>query len=106
MTDTPIQVGDELALHSSYGRTYSIYTVTRISPSGRITLGDGRLVLDPDLRVRGRGTWSNTAHSAERVTPEIRNSIRLHSARAALRAKDWRGVSDEIVLAVYALLRP
>jgi hypothetical protein len=66
------KVGDELAIHHG-GRykKYSILKITKISKTGRITLGNDCYVLDPDLKIRGLGTWSHTHPSAYPVTDEL-----------------------------------
>ena len=64
------KVGDELAI--CHGRRYRIYEITKISKTGRITLGNDAYVLNPDLRVRGLENWSHIHSSAYPVTDEIR----------------------------------
>ena len=70
------KVGDELAVHYG-GRkgNYSIYEITKITKTGRITLGKDAYVLEPDLRIRGLSTWNYIHPSAYPVTDKIRQEI-------------------------------
>ncbi len=67
------KVGDELAV--CRGREYQIHAITKISRTGRLTLGDDLYVLNPNLTVRGLDTWSIVNHSAYEVTDKIRADI-------------------------------
>jgi hypothetical protein len=69
----PIQVGDEIAfLSDSFSRSWRIYKVDKITPSGRIKVG--HYELNPDLTIRGRSGWSGP-FSGVFVTPELRKKI-------------------------------
>lgn len=73
MSKPPVKVGDELAGKHRFGG-WKTYTVDRITPSGRVVCGD--LALDPNLRVRGRDTWSNLPYCLQRMTPQIKEKIK------------------------------
>lgn len=57
MTEPAIKVGDQLAVPRRYGRDgWDIFTVSKITPAGRIYLKVGNVVnwvLNPDLTLRG-----------------------------------------------------
>ena len=75
--ESKYKVGDELAIRGggwSTGSEWNIYKITKISPTGRITLGDSRYILEPSLRIRGRSSYSGP-YEAEEVTDEIRESV-------------------------------
>lgn len=105
-TPSPVKVGDELALRTRYGRSYAIHTVSKVTPSGRITLGDGLYVLNPDLSIRGYDSWSPIDRFATRVTDAIRHRARMDTALTAIKRTQWTDLSDEVVLAVYDLVKP
>ena len=65
-----VKVGDELAFRGCYGREWSIFKVTGITPTGRIKCG--HYTLDPNLRIRGPQKWG--PYEAKSVTPEIREA--------------------------------
>lgn len=81
------EVGDELYLN---GR---IIKIDKISKTGRITCGN--TVLDPNLRVRGRGTGWNGDYSAQDVTEKIRNDVRKKELLCLLRDKKFYSLSLE-----------
>jgi hypothetical protein len=66
------KVGDELAIHHGLrDGDYTIYEITKITKGGRITLGKGAYVLNPDLSIRGLGTWSRTHSTAYPVSADV-----------------------------------
>jgi hypothetical protein len=91
------KVGDELAVHYG-GRkgNYRILKITKISKTGRITLGNNYHVLNPDLRIRGLATWSQTHSSAYPVTDEIRQDIARCDKRRII-AEVFRNLSQSIL---------
>lgn len=66
----PLKAGDQLACLSE--NKWSLVTIDRITPSGRIVIGD--TTLNPALSVRGGG-YSKVY---SRVTPEIMNRIKKY----------------------------
>ena len=76
MTESKYKVGDELEIQNNgWGRTWSIFKITKISPTGRITLGNGSYILDASLKVRGRNSYSGP-YRAHEITKEIRDAVR------------------------------
>jgi hypothetical protein len=70
------KVGDELAIHhGGRGGNYTIHKITKISKTGRITLGDDLYILNSNLRIRGLDAWSQTHSSAYPVTDTIRHGM-------------------------------
>jgi hypothetical protein len=94
-----IKVGDELAL--SYGSGWRITKVAKVSPTGRITLAGGT-VLNPDLSVRGEGSWSRTVASV--VTPKILETIERHSLRARVERRAWTTETTDQLRRIVAIL--
>jgi hypothetical protein len=64
------KVGDELAV--CIDTEYEIHKITKISKTGRMTLGNDRYIADSNLVLRGLGSWSRVHHKAHEVTDEIR----------------------------------
>ena len=90
------KVGDELAICRGRGGNYSIYEITKISKTGRITLGNDCYVLNPDLSIRGLGTWSQTHSSAYPVTDELRQEMARCDKRRII-AEVFRNLSQSIL---------
>lgn len=103
MDEPKLKVGDELAfLEWSH---YAIYTIDKITPSGRIKCG--RYELDPDLRVRGRGRGMGAPYRAELVTDNIRNAVfrrRLLERITAWTPTRWGELPTETLEKVVALV--
>jgi hypothetical protein len=91
------KVGDELAIHYG-GRkgNYRILKITKISKTGRITLGNDHYVLNPDLRIRGLDAWSQTHSSAYPVTDKIRQEM-ARCDKARIIAGVFRNLSQSIL---------
>lgn len=71
-TETNYVVGQELAFNVGYGsRTWQIFKITKITPSGRVVCG--QWTLNCDLRVRGRGEAFGGPYHGYLVTDKIRN---------------------------------
>lgn len=92
MSHPDYKVGDQLALRGGRfgGITWSIYDITSVSPTGRLTLADGAFVLNPDLSVRGVVGYHGPFR-AEPVTDKVRSAIALQDAR-----RRYRILRDEI----------
>lgn len=73
-----IKVGDFLAFNrgSDDLPSYKVREVTKITPSGRIQCGE--YILNPDLTIRGRSSWSTGPDRAEVITPVIADWIHRH----------------------------
>jgi hypothetical protein len=69
---TAMSVGDKLAFQNRYGSGWTIYKVTKITPTGRIKCGP--YTLNPDLTIRGPGKWG--PYRAYEVTPAIQEEVR------------------------------
>ena len=100
MTDK-IKVGDELAFRVDYGSGWTIQTVERITPSGRIVTKN--YTMDPDLKIRGRTSWG--PRRGEPVTDEIRQLIQRRRNRQAVTEIRWQNQSDEVIEQVLALVK-
>jgi len=90
-----IQVGDEIAFRSdSFSRSWRVYKVDRITPSGRIKVG--HYELNPDLTIRGRSGWSGPL-SGVLVTPELRKKIiderKKNAIIASVSEVQWLNIS-------------
>lgn len=97
-----IKVGDELAFCENYGRHWSIYTVTKITPSGRIRCGGYEL--EPDLRVRGRPSHSSP-YEAVIPTNRIRELATRRKLLTGLRAVVWDNCTTDQLNRIMEILR-
>lgn len=73
-----IQVGDDVAFRTNYGRDISIRKVTKITATGRIVVDDGNngYTLNPDLTIRGNDNHNfGGPRCAEVVTQEMRDQF-------------------------------
>lgn len=97
MTDNQVKVGDELAFCGGYGRGHwSIHTVSRITPSGRVVCGP--YTLNPDLTVRGRSYGS--PYKAVEVTDRIREKVARQEALSILAHFSMDKLSTEALLKI------
>jgi hypothetical protein len=104
MTESKYKVGDELAVHTSgWGSYWSIFKITKISPTGRITLGNGNYILDPNLRVRSRSRFG--PYSAQEVTKEIRDSIRKSNLLYEIKIAKFDTLSLQQLESIAAIIK-
>ena len=99
-----VKVGDELAFVKRYGKGWDFYTVTGVTPSGRIKCGP--YTLNADLTVRGGGR--NDPYAAKVITEEMREQNRDIEEHRRLRhiVEDvpWREVSTDQLRRIVAIL--
>jgi len=100
--ETPIvKVGDKLAItHHGFHRTrYEIYTVTKITKTGRLVTDRGR-TFNPDLTVRGGNPWVKAIPWTKELEEEDRKSAEAARAKCSLEDVKWMYVSDSIAVKV------
>lgn len=68
------------------GSYYEIYTVKKITPTGKIRLDNGTL-LDNDGYYSNLERWGNTTYNIEPVTDEILEVIRIRKLKIKLNDK-------------------
>ena len=107
-TATKYKVGDELAFNcGSHTRYWRIEKITKITPSGRMTVGE--FSVNPDLTVRGRSGSRSSPYAAEPVTNEIREEIKDTEERSrnysVVTRHNWRNTSSEALRRVADILR-
>jgi hypothetical protein len=107
-TATEIKVGDELAFNVGYGKgVWDILKVSKITKTGRIVCGTGegesQYTLDPDLRVRGRHSYSGP-YRGEPVTDEIREQVFRQSAVSRLYNRQWSAFTTDQLRRIVAIL--
>lgn len=93
-----MKVGDELAF-KHYDSRYSIHTITKILPSGRIRCGNYEL--EPDLSIRGRGKYSLGPVIAEPVTQEIRDIVAKQRYCVLLAKVNWQEMPLELLSSIW-----
>jgi hypothetical protein len=102
MTDDSVKVGDQLAFKDAYGKRYHLKTVTKITPSGRITCGE--YTLYPNLTIRGnKNHW--VARQARRLTPEIKESVRRQAAMDAITRTDLNKIDTASLVRAAEILK-
>jgi hypothetical protein len=85
-TAQQFKVGDELAFDSrGWCKSWTIYKIEKITPSGRMLCGP--YWLNPDLTVRGREPYSSSPYKAYSVTDKIRADVLRHSSLYMLQRK-------------------
>lgn len=110
--------GDQVAVcDRSYSeqRTYRVYRVSKITPTGRITLEkkvNGE-VLEWDFdhrgqerlpRESGRGAWGRLPHKIEKVTDEIRENIRRTRLLNILDNVKWKDLDTKVLVEIVGYL--
>lgn len=82
-----LKPGDEVVVAG--GRSYSIHTVHRVTPSGRIIIaaGSGSAEYNPDGWLRGADRWDRSYLTAP--TPEIREAVERRTLVERLRVVRW-----------------
>lgn len=99
-----LSAGDRVAIYSNRfsSSRYDIKTIDKVTPSGRIKIGN--LEFNPDGSQRGRNTESFSAPFVELrlITPEIEQAIRVQKARYRLKEMKLNELSDEQAIALYA----
>jgi hypothetical protein len=72
-----LKVGDEVAIYSSgWGGSWSILKITKITPTGRLNLNDGSVVVNNDGTIRG-----DNFNKIKPVTDDIREKIFIRKMR-------------------------
>lgn len=67
-----LEVGDKLAFRINHGQDWSLDTIRKITPSGRMVTD--HYTVNPDMSIRGRRTFG--PHRAELVTADILAAIK------------------------------
>ena len=62
------------------GSYYQIYTVKKITPTGKIRLDNG-VLLNSNGRYYPRDVWNSNSYNIEPVTDEILNSIKTRKIK-------------------------
>jgi len=104
------QVGDQLAVSSGFTfkhqTMYHIYTIDRISPSGRISLGN--YILNPDLSIRGAdigGPQQAVPVTEEMVDVDARERLISRIAHMATACRGGlRELETEKLTEIYTLM--
>ena len=65
------------------GSYYQIYTVKKITPTGKIRLNNG-ILLNSNGRYYPRDVWNSNSYNIEPVTDEILNSIKTRKIKNKL----------------------
>lgn len=100
--ETPIvKVGDKLAIarHGFHRICYEIYTVTKITKTGRLVTDRGS-TLNPDLTERGGNPWVKAIPWTKELEEEDRKAEKVIRAKCSLDAVKWMYVSDSIAVKV------
>lgn len=101
--ETPIvKVGDKLAIarHGWNKTHYEVYTVTKITKTGRLVTDRGS-TLNPDLTVRGGGNpWVKAIPWTKELEEEDRKAAQAVRAKCSLDDVKWMYVSDSIAVKV------
>lgn len=93
------KVGDRLAISHRFGG-WIIYTIDKITPSGRIVCGN--YTLNPDLSIRGPEKWG--PYRAYPVTEEIERSARRREYLMRLGRVKFDVLPDSVLEALVAVL--
>lgn len=100
--ETPIiKVGDKLAIaHNGFYRTsYDVYTVTKITATGRLVTDRGK-TLNPDLTVRGGNPYVTAILWTKELEEEDLKARQALKAKCDLDGVKWMYVSDSIAVKV------
>lgn len=100
--ETPIvKVGDKLAIarNGFYRTTYDVFTVTKITKTGRLVTDRGS-TLNPDLTVRGGNRWVKAIPWTKELEEEDRKATQAIKAKCSLDDVKWMYVSDSIAVKV------
>lgn len=98
---TNIKVGDQLAFDLGFAG-WRIYTVEKITPTGRIKCGPYQLT--PDLQVMGkksRGYWG--PYRGLPITDKIRESVRKNEIVNELGGIEWERFPLDALEKIYAI---
>lgn len=101
MNTVTVKVGDELAI-GDRPCPYVIRKVTKISPTGRITLDDGT-ILNPNLSIRGY-VPRFTPSRFQPVTTAIRESINRAQLMDRLSRTSWTRQATDQLRRIVAIL--
>lgn len=100
--ETPtVKVGDKLAIvrHGWHRTQYDVYTVTKITKTGRLVTDRGE-TLNPDLTVRGGNRWVKAIPWTKELEEEDRKAAIAARAKCSLDDVRWLYVSDNIAVKV------
>lgn len=95
-------VGDQLAFRSNSRGRWEIFTIEKITPSGRIVCG--RYTLNPDLSIRGDRGYSGPYRGC-RVTEKIRAEHVRQQNLDFISATKFVDLRDDILDAVVAAIQ-
>jgi len=96
-----LKVGDEVAIISHF-REYSINRIAKITPTGRITVGN--TTFDYNGSERNTGTYS-ISDSLREVTQEIRDAIRKYQLIYKLKKVNWNTIPLETLETLIKLIK-
>lgn len=105
MTGHKWKVGDELAFaRYGWGDKWMIYTIEKITPSGRIKCGPYELNSNLGIRgVGGRGYMG--PYAAEPVTDKIRLMVKRQEELSVVVATKFETLSDDQITRIAAIIK-
>jgi hypothetical protein len=103
MTDlSHLDVGDMVALYSQGNGFYAILKIEKKTPTGIMTLSNGRKFRPNGGEIGIENKWSSVFISP--VTPEIRAEIARKRNIGKLSKINWSDVSDDKIIKILSIL--
>lgn len=95
-----LKVGDKLAFYSGRSDGYTLHSINKITPTGRIKCAG--FELNPDLTIRGADAWSTL--SVYVPTEEIMRKIKRDRIVGRLKKISWSAMPDDVLERVNNIL--
>lgn len=101
-----LQIGDKVAMDiGSYGYSrYSIATITKVTPTRRITTSNGR-VFNANGSEYGKGSNWGSGTYLEPVTNDIRERILRNKLISELKEINFEGLTTEQLLSIQSIVK-